>query len=447
MKNKYDAIIVGGGISGLGISALLSKAGKKVLLLEKKRVVGGRAASFRKDGVVRSIGQHTPMHGMKLETLFDTIGINHLPKESFTDHVMLLEGKFISVMDILASLPEKADPEEVQNMLQIVTGEVDLDELDDIPADQWLKEYIKTDFLYNMIRMAAIVFCTIPRLEDMAASIVHESLSILLQSAFIWQATNGISEYWEAMAEKIKENGGTIVTEAPVKSIIIKNDRAVGVLVADKFEEDEDIEGEFGNATKVEAPLVITAIPIWEIFKLIPEEKFPEEFVKKAWNVELRTANMGMTALMPKSIDDSEALIMLDFPNVEYPGTIFFPSNVASNIAPKGQQLFEASIITDYDLRKDQQAIYHMKEMLFKDLQEFYPGWEKDAIWQYTYFHYEEPKRTAGRAGKHRPGNKAPGIEGLFFVGDSVASRAVPGMECAADSAIMCAKEILGDLP
>ena len=71
MDNKYDAIIVGGGISGLGIGALLSMAGRKVLLLEKKKVVGGRAATFRKDGVIRSIGQHTPMHGMKLETLFD----------------------------------------------------------------------------------------------------------------------------------------------------------------------------------------------------------------------------------------------------------------------------------------------------------------------------------------------------------------------------------------
>jgi phytoene dehydrogenase-like protein len=262
----------------------------------------------------------------------------------------------------------------------------------------------------------------------------------------MWQATNGISEYWEAMADKIRANGGTVMTSAHVKSIIVDKGKATGVLIADKFTGDEDLEGEIGSVTRIEAPLVISAIPIWEIFKLIPEDKFPDDFVKKAWNVEERTANLGLTALLSQSIDDNKALYMLDFPNVGYFGTIFFPSNVASNIAPKGKQLFEASIITDYSLKKDQKKVYHMREMLYKDLQIIYPGWEKYVIWQNTYFHYEEPKRTAGRAGKHRPGSKAPNIEGLYFCGDSVASRALPGMECAADSAMLCAKAILGDI-
>ena len=88
-----------------------------------------------------------------------------------------------------------------------------------------------------------------------------------------------------------------------------------------------------------------------------------------------------------------------------------------------------------------------MKENLYKDLEELYPNWQKHALWQYTYFHYEEPKRTAGRAGKHRPGSKNPDIEGLYHTGDSVASRALPGMECASDSAMLCAKSILGEIP
>ena len=33
MDNKYDAIVIGGGISGLGVGGLLSKAGKKVLII------------------------------------------------------------------------------------------------------------------------------------------------------------------------------------------------------------------------------------------------------------------------------------------------------------------------------------------------------------------------------------------------------------------------------
>lgn len=42
---SYDAIIVGGGHNGLTCGAYLSKAGKKVLVLEQKNIVGGAAVS------------------------------------------------------------------------------------------------------------------------------------------------------------------------------------------------------------------------------------------------------------------------------------------------------------------------------------------------------------------------------------------------------------------
>ena len=43
--NKYDAIIIGGGHNGLICAAYLAKAGRKVLVLEKRHVLGGAAVS------------------------------------------------------------------------------------------------------------------------------------------------------------------------------------------------------------------------------------------------------------------------------------------------------------------------------------------------------------------------------------------------------------------
>ncbi len=63
------------------------------------------------------------------------------------------------------------------------------------------------------------------------------------------------------------------------------------------------------------------------------------------------------------------------------------------------------------------------------------------------YFHWVDPARIGGIHGKHRIGPKAPSIEGLYFFGDSVNSRVAPGMECACDSAEICATEILGKPP
>ena len=45
MSKKYDAIIIGGGHNGLINAAYLAKAGKKVLVLEKRHVLGGAAVS------------------------------------------------------------------------------------------------------------------------------------------------------------------------------------------------------------------------------------------------------------------------------------------------------------------------------------------------------------------------------------------------------------------
>jgi phytoene dehydrogenase-like protein len=44
-KKKYDAVIVGGGHNGLTCAAYLAKAGKDVLVLEKRNVLGGAAVS------------------------------------------------------------------------------------------------------------------------------------------------------------------------------------------------------------------------------------------------------------------------------------------------------------------------------------------------------------------------------------------------------------------
>ena len=41
MQNTYDAIVIGGGHNGLVNAAYLARAGKKVLVLERRHLVGG----------------------------------------------------------------------------------------------------------------------------------------------------------------------------------------------------------------------------------------------------------------------------------------------------------------------------------------------------------------------------------------------------------------------
>ena len=58
--DRFDVIVIGCGIGGLSIAALLSrkKPGSKILLLERNSSVGGRLFSYEKEGFKLDIGAH-----------------------------------------------------------------------------------------------------------------------------------------------------------------------------------------------------------------------------------------------------------------------------------------------------------------------------------------------------------------------------------------------------
>ena len=68
--NAYDAVVVGAGIAGLSAAARLSRDGARVLVLEARARLGGRATAFadRETGELVDNGQHVLL-GCYRETL------------------------------------------------------------------------------------------------------------------------------------------------------------------------------------------------------------------------------------------------------------------------------------------------------------------------------------------------------------------------------------------
>ena len=57
-SQKYDFIVIGSGMGGLTAAALLSKAGKKVLILEQHYTAGGFTHSYSRKGYEWDVGVH-----------------------------------------------------------------------------------------------------------------------------------------------------------------------------------------------------------------------------------------------------------------------------------------------------------------------------------------------------------------------------------------------------
>jgi all-trans-retinol 13,14-reductase len=47
-RDRFDAIVVGGGIGGLTAAAILARHGQSVLVLDQQSVAGGNATIFRR---------------------------------------------------------------------------------------------------------------------------------------------------------------------------------------------------------------------------------------------------------------------------------------------------------------------------------------------------------------------------------------------------------------
>ena len=82
---KYDVAIIGGGVSGLNSAYQLSKAGKKVIVIEKNKSLGGMLRSIdRKDYSIEEFYHHIFENSVHAINLIDKLKLNLTWKDAST---------------------------------------------------------------------------------------------------------------------------------------------------------------------------------------------------------------------------------------------------------------------------------------------------------------------------------------------------------------------------
>ncbi|MFH2132913.1 MAG: FAD-dependent oxidoreductase [bacterium] len=494
---KYDVVIIGAGLAGLTVGALLACYEKRrVLILEREAYLGGRIVSFsgedgdlslqgRKLGlagfekVMRSVyawvsrsepdletimkkhlldgysfeaGGHATFWGTRgrVGHLLDFLGIPvELPgNEGFTvldpAQAALFPVERGGAYDWMSLESNRTTKKLLREML--TAPEPTLAAWDRISFDQWLHERTTDRTVYEFLAAVASIHMVMgePKMIPAGDFIRFMSTAGKIGMNLISGSTGivpkpGFVEIATQMAEKIRGCGGEILTGAAVQSVIFDNRTVVGVRV---------LTGE-GERTFTTSRAVCT-VPIRKIWRFLPKTLFPPAMVRKVeesfFSVGMLTGFVGVNydvfsaaGLNPKSWLLAPAIIKAE---EGYIGDVdiisIMPSNFAPSLSPEGKHTLGYSIaLTDSELR-DKQKVDRVIDTSRKLFHQVFPGLAENTCWE-IWTCSDKGFGDWPPIGDRRPDTTLQGIDGLFFAGDGYGEKTWgSGMDAAIYSGILC---------
>lgn len=279
MTQNYDALIIGGGHNGLVTAAYLAKAGKKVLVLERRPVIGGAAvteefwpgfkASSLADGAGRLIPQvirelELTRHGLEVipsdqtavclqpsgpaftlwrnpdRTADELAAFSKQDAARYPDFARLI-AKLSAVIGALMTTtppdlpkPSQADVFELTKLLRPLRGMGKKDIHDTLrilpmPMADLLDEWFESDMLRGALSAQAVTGITWGPREAGTAYTYLYSMAGGNTSGVV---KGGLGALSNAIASAAKSWGAEIRAGAEVGHIIVKGGRATGVALA-----------------------------------------------------------------------------------------------------------------------------------------------------------------------------------------------------------------------
>ncbi|MBX3036330.1 MAG: NAD(P)/FAD-dependent oxidoreductase [Anaerolineales bacterium] len=315
-QNHYNTIIIGAGHNGLVAAAYLAKQGKKVLVLERRSIVGGSVVteSFGENFTVDSVqtgGTLRPdiIKDLKLSLPTVTQKPDFISLQPDGNHLILNEesikrfsekdasrwNEFVRFMDkaagildaayatIMPRLPKNLNLRDGYGLLELglelrLAGRKDmLNFIRALPmsAQELVEEYFESETVRAAIASVAIHNSTLgPMSAGTGYTLIHNWLN---RGGLSHVNVGKAGEITSALANAVKSFGGEIRTDAEVAKIKIENQIAKGVVLSSGEEISADI-------------VLSSADPKHTLLKLVGAQDLPPEFVWHTQSIKMRGA-------------------------------------------------------------------------------------------------------------------------------------------------------------
>ncbi len=412
---SYDAAIIGGGHNGLVCAAYLAKAGKKVVVLERRHVLGGAAVteelypgfkfsvasyvvSLFRPGIIRDLD--LPAHGLELlplETAFtplqDDMGLcrwvdpersrREIARFSVRDSEIYPEfgltmtkmARFAKgVIDSPAPDPASLKPSELLELWRFSDELRNADpeslymhlKLFTMSSVDFLDQWFESDVLKAPMSVSGIIGTYLGvRSPGTAYVLLHHYMGEIDGAFRSWGyskgGTGGLSLACASAAEAL---GAKIRTEAPVDHVLLENGRARGVVLE--------------NGDEIRTKTVVSSCdPNLTFLSLVGEENLDADFVTAIKRYKLRGSsgkvNLAVDRLPRFPGRDGSAHLRGDIaiaPGIDYLEhaydeakygdfssrpyiNVVIPSVIDPSLAPPGKHVVSCFV---------QYAPYHIKE-------------------------------------------------------------------------------------
>ena len=339
MGQHYDAIVIGGGHNGLTNAAYLAKAGKKVLVLERRHVLGGAAVteeivpgflfsecsyvvSLLRPEIIRELD--LPRHGLEIlpldgtftpmpsgdylwrmndhgKTVREIRRHSRIDAEAYEEFSKMMTPMCRFVKPILSMIPpdpttlKPKDLKQLHFLLQRFRNlssdeRYTLVQLMTMSAADFLNQWFETDVLKATMSASGIIgtFLGI-RSPGTAYVLLHHYMGEIDGAFRSWGfSRGGTGAISNAIASAAREAGAEIRTKAGVAKIIVKNGRVAGVALA--------------SGEEITANVVSSSIdPHWTFERLLEPRELPGDFLHEVKRYKFRGSsgkvNLALDAL------------------------------------------------------------------------------------------------------------------------------------------------------